>query len=245
MLVLCYHAVSDRWDSPLAVRPDRLAQHLDWLVRRGYRGVTFTEAVTAPPAGRTFAVTFDDGYRSVLEQALPILDRLGLPGTIFVATEFVGRAVRWPGVDQWLGGPHEPELVTLSWPELRQLRDTGWEIGSHTRSHPRLSRLDDDAVQLELVESRTVCETQLGACRSIALPYGDGDDRVVALAREAGYDAVAGLPGAGMTEPVGWPRVGIYPPDGLRRFRVKVAPPVRRWRASAAARRLEATVRRR
>ncbi len=245
VLVLCYHAVSDRWGAPLAVSPAQLAEQLEWLVHRGYRGATFAEAATTPRSARTLAVTFDDGYRSVLAQALPVLDRLGLPGTVFVPTDFVGRdgPMCWPGIDDWVGGPHEHELVPLTWPELARLRDAGWEIGSHTCSHPRLSRLDDEAVRRELVASRAVCEARVGACPTLALPYGDGDARVLALAREAGYRAVAGLPGAGPSPPVGWPRVGIYPPDRLRRFRIKVARPVRRVRATGLARRLETRAR--
>ena len=245
VLVLCYHAVSEQWPSPLAVTPAQLAEQLELLVRRGYRGATFERAVTAPPFARTLAVTFDDGYRSVFAHALPILERLGLPGTVFVATDFAGRAepMRWPGIEHWIGGPHEAELAALSWQQLGSLGDGGWEIGSHTCSHPRLSQLDDDALQAELVESRQACEARLGACRTLALPYGDGDARVIAAAREAGYFAIAGLPGSGMTSPVGWPRVGVYPPDRMSRFRVKVARPVRRLRGAGLSRPLEAAAR--
>lgn len=229
VLVLCYHAVSDRWASPLAVTPDQLERQLGLLVRRGYRGATFERAVTAPPSSsRTLAVTFDDGYRSVFTHARGILERLGLPGTVFVPTDLIGgRApLSWPGIDHWLGGPHEHELTGMSWDELRSLQEAGWEIGSHTCSHPRLSQLDDRELLHELRDSRRVCEQRLGDCRTLALPYGDGDARVVPAAMAAGYAAVAGLPSHRVSSP-GWPRVGVYPADRLGRFRVKVARPVR------------------
>jgi peptidoglycan/xylan/chitin deacetylase (PgdA/CDA1 family) len=244
VLVLCYHAVSDDWPSPLAVTPDRLERQLAMLVRRGYRGVTFERAVTAPPASRTLAVTFDDGYRSVLTHARPILDRLGLPATVFVSTDFVDidGPMHWPGIDDWLGSAHEDELRGMTWEQLGALRDAGWEIGSHTCSHPRLSRLADAPLARELSESRRACEARFGTCRTLALPYGDGDARVLAAAREAGYVAVAGLPGRG-TPSAGWRRVGIYPGDGRGRFAVKVARPVRHLRRSRLARPLEAAAR--
>jgi peptidoglycan/xylan/chitin deacetylase (PgdA/CDA1 family) len=228
VLVLCYHAVSEDWPSPLAVTPNQLERQLRLLIRRGYRGATFEHAATTRPAGRTLAVTFDDGYRSTLTHARPILARLGLPGTVFVPTSFIGghTPLRWPGIDQWTGTPYEEELLGMSWDELSQLREDGWEIGSHTCTHPRLTRLDDAALLRELRDSRRVCEDRLGACRTLALPYGDGDERVVRAAAEAGYVAVAGLRARGAPVP-GWPRVGVYPADGLRRFRVKVARPVR------------------
>lgn len=244
VLVLCYHAVSDGWPSPLAVAPDRFERQLASLVRRGYRGATFERAVIAPPASRTLAVTFDDGYLSVLTHARPILDRLGLPATVFVPTDFVGTdaPMRWPGIDHWLGGAYEHELAAMTWEQLRSLRDAGWEIGSHTCSHPRLSQLADAELRRELRESRRACEARLASCRTLALPYGDGDARVLAAARDAGYVAVAGLPGRG-TPSAGWRRIGIYPADGERRFAVKVARPVRRLRGSRLARPLEAAAR--
>lgn len=244
VLVLCYHAVSDRWPSPLAVTPAQLERQLSSLVRRGYRGATFHDAVRSPQALRTLAVTFDDGYASVLARALPILDRLGLPGTVFVPTDFVDRdgPMSWPGIDHWIGGPYEGELAGMSWDELGTLAAAGWEIGSHTCSHPRLSRVDDDTLMRELSESRRVCEARLGACRTVALPYGDGDARVVPAAARAGYSAVAGLPGLATPGP-GWPRVGVYPADGRGRFRVKVAAPVRHVSASRLGRPLGAALR--
>ena len=243
--MLCYHAVSDRWPSPLAVTSEQLDRQLSHLVQRGYRGATFDRAVASPPTSRTVAVTFDDGYRSVLTHALPVLKRLGLPGTVFVPTDFVGRdePMSWPGIDDWIGGPYENELLGMSWDELGALHDAGWEIGSHTCSHPRLSRLDDAALLRELRDSRAVCEARLGSCRTLALPYGDGDARVLAAAEEAGYSAVAGLPAFGMAG-VGWPRVGVYAADRPRRFRVKVAWPVRRMGQVGLARPLGAVLRR-
>lgn len=238
VLVLCYHALSEDWRADLSVRPDAFERQLELLVSRGYRGARFSEAVLSPPRGKTLAVTFDDGFRSVQELALPILERLGLPATVFAVTDFAredeGLALRWPGIDQWCGGPHDRELASLSWRELRDLADRGWEIGSHTCAHPHLTQLDDDLLREELDRSRQACATGTGRpCSSIAYPYGSVDARVVAAARASGYAAGAALP-ARLHErrPLQWPRAGIYQNDDLRRFRLKVSPIVR------AARRL-------
>ena len=235
VLVLCYHAVSERWPADLAVTPGALEQQLADLLSRGYAGATFREAMEAPPARKTVAVTFDDAYRSVAELAFPILARLGLPATVFVPTDFpvAGRPMAWPGIDGWLGGPHEEELVGLSWTELEGLADAGWEVGSHTCSHPRLTQLDGTALHGELRESRAECETRLGRpCLSLAYPYGDVDARVVAAAGEAGYRFAAGLPeGRYVRSPLAWPRVGIYQADSLGRFRRQTSPWTRRLKA--------------
>src|ERR1019366_9449397 len=107
LIVLCYHAVSEHWPSELAVIPGRMQRQLESLVKRGYRGDTFTAAVTTKPVERTVVVTFDDAYRSVSTIAAPILARLGLPGTVFVPTAYTGTAepMCWPGLEEWQGGP--------------------------------------------------------------------------------------------------------------------------------------------
>jgi peptidoglycan/xylan/chitin deacetylase (PgdA/CDA1 family) len=241
VLVLCYHALSPTWTAALSTTPDRFERQISLLVERGYRGGTFTEAVTSPPPGRVLAITFDDAYRSVIELGLPILDRLGVPATVFVPTDFVGAdaPLRWPGIDGWLNGPDERELTPMSWSELQALQDAGWEIGSHTGSHPRLTQIDDRGLADELERSKAVCESRLARpCTSLAYPYGDADERVAAAAACAGYRAAAGLPAGrlGPRDSFRWPRIGVYHLDDDRRFRLKISPAARRLRSSPVAR---------
>jgi peptidoglycan/xylan/chitin deacetylase (PgdA/CDA1 family) len=235
VLVLCYHAVSADWEADLSVAPDALDRQLGILRRRGYRGATFSRAIVEPPGRRTVAVTFDDAYRSVISLARPILDRHGFPGSVYVPTALAGaeRPMSWPGIDRWIGTPHEHELTPMSWDELGELANTGWEIGSHTRTHPHLTQLGDDELQRELGDSRKECEDELGLpCDTIAYPYGDVDERVVAAARSAGYRHAAALPGRWHTpRPLEWPRVGVYQADSPWRFRLKASAAARRMRA--------------
>src|SRR3954469_14603052 len=121
--VLCYHALSESWPADLSVTPDRFEEQVRWLAGRGYRGVTFAEAVRAGPDAPVVAVTFDDAYESVLSIGLPLLERIGWPATIFVPSDWpdAGAPMTWQGIDQWLGGPHEAELGCLGWDELRGL----------------------------------------------------------------------------------------------------------------------------
>jgi peptidoglycan/xylan/chitin deacetylase (PgdA/CDA1 family) len=228
VLVLCYHAVSQRWPASLSVTPEALREQLGLLVRRGYRGAGFVEAVTSPPAARTVAITFDDAFRSVLELGRPILDELGLKATVFVPTDFPEQPdapMSWPGVDQWLGGEHEPELRPMSWDEIQALAEAGWEIGSHTKSHARLTALVDSDLERELEDSRLILEERLGwPCPGLAYPYGDHDARVVEAAGRAGYTAAGTLP-VRFLQPqlLRWPRAGVYNGDDLWRFRLKVS----------------------
>lgn len=240
-LVLCYHAVSTHWPAVLAVTPERLREQLDFLVRHGFSGATFSDVVTGEVAVKSVAITFDDSYRSVLEHGFPILSEFGFPATVFVPTAYVGlsKPMSWPGIDKWVGGPHEDELMPMSWDELRRLRDAGWEIASHTHSHPRLPELADADLHTELVESREICSRELGApCRSLAYPYGAVDERVADATGQAGYEA-AGALNPGPANPLRWPRVGVYSFDHPSRFRMKVSPLVRTLRNSNAGRKIE------
>jgi peptidoglycan/xylan/chitin deacetylase (PgdA/CDA1 family) len=234
-LVLCYHAVSERWPAPLSVTPANLEQQLGLLVARGYRGVTFGEIASGRAEGRVMCVTFDDAFRSVIERALPIMEELGVPGTVFAPTSFVGRPqpMAWPGIDQWLGGEYEPELACMSWDELGRLTAAGWEVGSHTRTHPRLTQIAGEQLRAELEGSRADCEEGMGEpCTTLAYPYGDWDARVASAAEAAGYAAACTLPARlHRAAPLSWPRVGVYHADDMRRFKLKVSPAMRRVRS--------------
>jgi peptidoglycan/xylan/chitin deacetylase (PgdA/CDA1 family) len=239
VLALCYHAISERWPAALSITPDRFEAHISFLATRGYRGVTFDEAVRGPDADRAVAITFDDAYRSVLELARPILDRYAMPATVFVPTAFAGteKPMSWRGIDHWPTSEYAAELVPMSWEELGQLVGANWEIGSHTRTHPWLTLLDDRRLAEELAGSREECERRLGVpCRSLAYPYGDHDQRIMDAARTAGYSAAGTLSDSErlprVSPPHAYPRIGIYRGDDAWRFRLKASRALRRLRTS-------------
>lgn len=227
VVCLCYHAVSPDWPCSLAVRPEQLERQLAWLLDRRWTAATFSRAVLDPPAERTFSVTFDDAFFSVIERALPVLDALGIPGTVFAPTVFMSRRqpLRWPGIDHWAQTPYAPELTSMDWNDLRQLLERGWEIGSHTRTHPQLEALGEAEARAELERSRAECSEELGrACTSLAYPYGRASGRIARIARAVGYEAAAVIhpPRAG-SDHLRYPRIGVYRVDGAPRFRAKLA----------------------
>ncbi len=236
-LVLAYHAISSAWETPLAVREEEIRRQLTLLKRRGYQGFTFHQAELLrrerrlPP--RAVVVTFDDGFASVLK-ARPILAQLGYPATVFVVAGFVEgrRMLSWPGMEE---GPPE-ERVSLSWDELRELTQAGWEIGAHTMSHPLLSRLDDAAVDRELVQSRHLLSQRLGRCTTMAYPYGVADDRVARRVQVAGYTAACALVHSHrIDEPYCRPRVNLARGDSGPRLALKLSTQYRRLRRTRLA----------
>jgi peptidoglycan/xylan/chitin deacetylase (PgdA/CDA1 family) len=252
LLILCYHAVSEDWPSELAVRPGRLDAQLRFLIRRGYRPATLTEAVDSAPAQRTVAVTFDDAYRSVIERALPVLSRHRAPATVFAPTAFVtdGGRASWSALSRWAGTPFEAELDCMSWDDLRALAAAGWEIGSHSHTHPPLTGLGDAELEAELAGSRAACEEALQRpCTSLAYPFGAHDRRVADQAKAAGYEVAVILDGHLAVAPdslvrpgrpadrLGLLRTGVYRRDGWPRFLAKTSPAALRLRSSAPFRR--------
>jgi peptidoglycan/xylan/chitin deacetylase (PgdA/CDA1 family) len=230
-LILCYHSVSESWPQQTSVTPSALAGHVATLVERGYRGATFSDAVLAPARRRTVAFTFDDAHRSVLELAYPILSAAGWPGTVFVPTDYCTalRPLDWPGLGRWRGGEWDHELMCMSWQELERLAGDGWEIGSHTCSHPRLSSLPAAEITHELEASRAEIERRLDRpCETLAYPYSDYDQRVVRAARAAGYRLAATAPTTRPAPlPLLWPRPVIAREDVGWRFRVRTSATLR------------------
>jgi peptidoglycan/xylan/chitin deacetylase (PgdA/CDA1 family) len=237
-LILCYHAISETWPSGLGVKPEALREQIGDLLSRGYRGETFRDAVFGDTPGPVFAVTFDDGAMSVHDLALPIMEELGVPATVFLATAFVDspEPMSWAGVAEWAAGEHRMEMVSLGTEQVRALAAAGWEIGSHTVTHPHLTEIDDESLARELADSRRRCEEISGLpCRSLAYPYGEFDERVAAAARDAGYSLAATLPVRFHPDsPLSYSRVGIYRGDDLARFRRKTMPAMRALRRTPA-----------
>ncbi|HYZ78723.1 MAG TPA: polysaccharide deacetylase family protein [Gaiellaceae bacterium] len=238
-LLLAYHAIG-AWSPALAIPEQALRAQLSLLRRRGYVGFTAAEAERRRQDGtlaaRAVVVTFDDGFRSVL-RARPILEEIGFPATVFAVTSFVesGEPLRWPGMEH----AEESHLLPLRWPELELLREAGWEVGSHTASHPLLPDLGEAAVARELVESRATIEKRLGSCETLAYPYGRADERTATAAAQAGYLAAFTLSRAHRPdEPLRRPRLGLRDIDRGARLRLRLsraATFTRRSRAAAAA----------
>jgi peptidoglycan/xylan/chitin deacetylase (PgdA/CDA1 family) len=222
VLVIGYHALSDDWDAVTTVTPAQFRQQLRHLIARGYRGVTFEQALATPPPGKVVAITFDDAHRSVFEIAFPLLRELGMVATVFTPTDYIGtgKPTGWEGFEVDARGPHARELVCMDWEQIAELADAGWEVGSHTCSHPHLTRLPDASLRDELVRSRALLERRLDRpCRTLAYPYSDVDGRVVEATSAAGYAFACTIPvGHALSLPLRWSRVGVFRHDSHRRF---------------------------
>ena len=236
-LVLCYHAVSPTWESDEAIHPAALERQVRHLLERGMEPRTVSDLGEHGGEG-AFAITFDDAFDSLRTRALPLLERLGVPATVYAPASYVesGELMRWGKLERWAATDQESELRPLSWDGVRELARAGWEVGSHTSSHPRLTEIAPEDADRELRSSRSAIEEALGRpCTSIAYPFGDYDERLAGQARAAGYVTGVTLLD-GLRRRLPWPndleipRQGIYRGTGHMQFRLMTSPLVLRLR---------------
>ncbi len=121
--------------------------------------------------------TFDDGYKGVLENALPSMKRYGFTATVYVCTEYIGKYNDWNYKDR-------QRRIHLDYAELHALAREGWEIGSHGVTHRSLLRLSDEEVINELSDSKSKLEKHIGQIDSYAYPYGDYNDFIMKLVKK-------------------------------------------------------------
>jgi peptidoglycan/xylan/chitin deacetylase (PgdA/CDA1 family) len=206
-VILMYHIIDDprsSMEARYACSPRRFKAQLQRIQADGYAFMPLADlalglAGEGPPLREgSVAVTLDDGFSDTCTQALPILDSLNIPATVFVTTGTIG------GENVWMTPPRGyPPRRMLSWDDVRTLQRAGMGIGSHTLTHPRLSTLPPGRLQVELKDSRATLENKLGApVREIAYPYGDFSPAVMAAAAVVGY-------AIGCTTRCGFNRPGI------------------------------------
>jgi peptidoglycan/xylan/chitin deacetylase (PgdA/CDA1 family) len=218
-MILMYHGVADVAEDPyqLCVSPGRFAEQMAWLKRRGLRGVgvgTLVDAMRMGRARNLVGITFDDGYSSVLEMALPELKRHGFGASVFVISGRLG------GTNDWDEGPVFP---LMSAPQVRELAGAGIEIGSHSSTHVRLAGLTGGQLADEISASRASLAELLGVpVRGFAYPYGSMDAAARQAVRDAGYDyACAVQTPVGELGLMALPRIYVGQRDGAGRMAAK------------------------
>jgi len=209
VVVLCYHGVTPSQQAAFAQQMHRVA-------RRAVDLETAANLLSMGPrrGGRPrIAVTFDDALANLSPNALPALRAQDIPATIFAVTGNLAHTPRW-----WMrdGHPDRREL-TLAAHELREISSPRYRVASHTHTHPHLTHLSAPLLRTELIRSREkLAQVTGGEVIDLALPYGDGDERVVSAALRAGYRRVWALDSRSI--PGSLARSGVNPSTGWIRF---------------------------
>jgi len=152
-------------------------------------------------SGMPVCLCFDDGFEDFHRYAMPALHASMVKATVFPVTGFIGGTG---------GGDAFAPRRRMDAAQLREISSLGYEIGSHTHSHPDLSRLPDRLLDDELRRSRAVIEELTGAaCTAVSFPYGSCTPRVWEHARTAGYTTGV-VYGGGPAAPGLHPAAGAY-----------------------------------
>jgi peptidoglycan/xylan/chitin deacetylase (PgdA/CDA1 family) len=190
---------------------------LDFLKNTGLSFVRLRGLSEGNPENAV-CLTFDDGYLSFYEEVFPTLIDRSIPAAVFIPTDYVGKKNTWDvtfGINRrW----------HLSWNQLRELRESGIEIGSHGRTHHDLRKLRSERLQNEIEISKKTLEDGLGVeITALALPFGGASVDVFRVARQIGYQEICGgVPGIGGPIPGILPRMPVYRGDRIRAIRKKL-----------------------
>jgi len=190
-LILCYHNVvaadDDCAGCPGLHEPRaRFERQMRWLADH-YHVVPLSEFIDRLTRGvslrSTAALTFDDGYTGVFEHAVPVLNALRMPATVFIVADAVGRSTPFSW-DESAG--HR----AADWSVIRGALGRGIELGAHSCNHPSLPTLTDSQLAHEIVSSRAAIHDATATWPDcFAYPFGHWDARVRDAVRSAGYRA--------------------------------------------------------
>jgi peptidoglycan/xylan/chitin deacetylase (PgdA/CDA1 family) len=175
-VVVAFHRIRDTHEpDALSIGVETFERYCEFF-QRHFRVVPLRNIVGMlerhEPARHELAITFDDGYRDNFENAVPILERFGLPATFFVVSQWIGTDVV-PWWDRQAG----VRYPWMSWPEVQALQQRGFHIGAHTRTHVDLGAVTGAAAELEILGARRDLESGLGAAVDLfAYPYGRQDN---------------------------------------------------------------------
>jgi peptidoglycan/xylan/chitin deacetylase (PgdA/CDA1 family) len=183
--ILTYHNLAPQSKGRMIMGAKGFEEQMRYLNSHGYRLINLKQFVEFVSLKRqlprkSVLLTFDDGYRSFLQYAYPILKELGFSATLFVYTDYLGAGSN-----------------ALSWADLKKLVAEGFDVQAHSKSHGDMVRAANESageydkrLEVELAQPRALFKKNLGFDPNIlAYPYGHQDETVVRRTKEQGYIA--------------------------------------------------------
>lgn len=212
--ILMYHKISYD-DNIYSIRPELFDGQMQYLAENGFTAISLSQLAdglagkSALPA-KPVVITFDDGYEDNFTTALPILEKYGLRGAVFIAVDKVGQ----PGY--------------LSWNQIQVMQAHRTDIGSHTLSHTALTTLSPTQWEQEIKNSKLELEQRLQKPATfLAYPHGKFSPAMFDYLKQVGYTgAFSGITGLNFqdTNLYTLKRISIFGPAlGLWDFRLQLA----------------------
>lgn len=213
-VVLNYHSIDEGQARGFRRQMEHLARH--------YACIAPSAVLDGLAPGKPMvAITFDDAFKTICRTALPLLKELRIPAAICVPSGNMGACPGWDMADDC----KDFRLAVMDGDDLRKAVDDGFELFSHTVSHPRLDACGKNALDAELADSKACLEERFNVCiKAICYPYGAFDQRILGAAREAGYSMGFTVEPEVIDEnsdPLSLGRVQALPDDGSLVFALK------------------------
>lgn len=226
--VILYHSVAPSRSKELFeyhVTPKQFEEQLGFLRDSGFKSINIEDCrnwyyESTPIPARSIMITFDDGYRDFLEYAWPLLKQYGFTANIFLVAGEIAQTNRW---DHHYG----ESKPLLTWAEIGRLQEEKVSFGSHSMTHPMLTKRSWKQIKKELYESKLLLEQGLSVpVTAFAYPYGEFNRRIQFLTGYKEYRlAFSCEPGkcTVLNSPLAIPRIEIERGDTLETFAGKIA----------------------
>ena len=211
--ILYYHSVPDSQRGAFAHQMDILAKLT--------KPIPVDRVLQLIPGEYYSCVTFDDGFENVIDNAIPELQKRGIPAAVFLTVGLLGQRAEW-----WPADACERHQRIAPVERWRQLPASSISIGSHSMTHRYLAKLDETEARRELRDSRVILQELIQRkITTFSFPYGDFTDSLVTWCRDAGYEhAFTSRPEKAFqnTDDFVTGRIGVDPADWDLEFRLKL-----------------------
>ena len=191
LIILGYHQIREYKDTDgpktklFITSPEIFEKEMKYLVDNNYKSISLSEYInylnnkSFSIPEKAVIITFDDGYRSQYDYALPVLKKYNLTATFFVYSDCIDKY-----------------NACMTMDNLRELANNNMKIANHTTHHVFLPKYKDATIAREIIDNQNYLEKELGkdnVVNILAYPFGGSDERVQNIARESGMIGAVGV----------------------------------------------------
>lgn len=168
--IIYYHEVVDKGEgySYQKIEKEKFEAQMKYLRDNGYKSILFSDLDKELP-DKAVIVSFDDGFRTVYENAAPIMKKYGIHGNIYLPTQYIGKDDHF-----------------MTWNMVKELSENSFfEMQAHTHTHVDIRRLNEKSLQEEINQSDKMFQKELGMIpKAFCMPYGVYNRKCISLLRK-------------------------------------------------------------
>lgn len=177
--ILLYHHIKENTgENDFSVSVETFDRQMKYLKEKGYKSIKF-EDIDKTNLKKKFIITFDDGYNDIYFNILPVLKKYGFTATVFLVVDCIGKTNMWDNTGD--------KILTYS--QINELVEQGFSIGSHTLTHPHLTRITIEECIREIKNSKIILEDKFKVeVKTFSYPYNEVNDKIKDIVEKAGYN---------------------------------------------------------